>query len=774
MAILWKISARPSLRSCALTVALTGLTLLVSLSLVAQGPSEPGRPAADPPPAAARPRIGLVLEGGGALGLAHIGVIQWLEEHRIPVSYVAGTSMGGLVGGVYATGRNPAEVRQLVESIQWNTVLRGQVPFKNLTFRRKEDAYQYPGGIEFGLKKGLQFPGGFNSGQEVSFILDRVALPYSTIENFDEMPIPFACVGTDLIAARQHVFRSGSLSEALRSTMSLPGVFTPVRADGRVFADGGLLDNLPVDVAKQMGADIVVAVYLDAAPMGPDDQLSSFGVLGRSISVMIAANEVHSIAMADLLISVPVARFTTMDYSQAPQLIEAGYQAAQAKAAVLERFAVDQSTWNQYLADRNARRRLAPQPEFVDVQGTDTHSAKAIEKAFAPLVVGKPIDIPAIQNEIQNVQGDGRFSTLNYSIVDHNGTPGLQIKADEKSYAPPTIRPAIIIDGSNSNNVLFSLGARITAMNVGMYGAEWRNDVTIGAQYGLTSEYFRPVAALSKWYLAPRVNVQSGQFNAYTNSGTLGSVYRRKQFGGGLDIAYELGRSSEFRVGYQAEYFKYALQVGEITEPEVSGTQAFTQFRYTLLHVNDPVVPTIGQLGVFTTKWFNASPNNIKIQGGPSVTIDSEQHFPATEGSFTNYFPLNDRNSLFLAGGGGTVYNTSNISLPTFDLGGPAAFSAYGDDEILTNQYSYGQFGYLRELKELPPFLGGNLYFEGRLEIGSFQEIGTAVGQTAQYRVPADGSAGIVISTIFGPLLIGGAVGDAGHHRFYFGLGKIF
>src|SRR5271156_5415305 len=280
------------------------------------------------------PTLGLVLEGGGALGLAHIGVIQWLGENRIAVSYIAGTSMGGLVGGVYATGRSPAEVRELVESIDWNNVLRGQVPFENLDFRRKQDSVLYPGSIEFGLKKGIQFPAGFNSGQEVQFILDRVALPYSTIENFDQLPIPFGCVATDLVSGKKYVFSNGNFATALRSTMSLPGFFSPVRVDGHVFADGGLLDNLPVDVAKQMGADLTVAVYLETQPMAPTENLSSFGVLGKSISVMIAANEVQSMEAADVLITVPLAKFDTMDYNQANALIKAGYEAAQSKAGV--------------------------------------------------------------------------------------------------------------------------------------------------------------------------------------------------------------------------------------------------------------------------------------------------------------------------------------------------------------------------------------------------------------------------------------------------------
>src|SRR6201996_8112736 len=172
------------------------------------------------------PKLGLVLEGGGALGLAHVGVLQWMEEHRIPVSYVAGTSMGGLVGGIYATGRSPAEVKEITDTINWDDVLRGQTPFQDLSFRRKQDAHEVPNSLEFGLRKGVHFPGGFNTGQQVSLILDKVALPYSELKSFNDLPIPFACVATDLVSGKAHVFRDGPLGLALRSTMSLPGFFT--------------------------------------------------------------------------------------------------------------------------------------------------------------------------------------------------------------------------------------------------------------------------------------------------------------------------------------------------------------------------------------------------------------------------------------------------------------------------------------------------------------------------------------------------------------------
>src|SRR5271169_1766002 len=246
-----------------------------------------------------RPKIGLVLQGGGALGLAHVGVITWMEEHHIPADYIAGTSMGGLVGGVYATGHNAVEMRQIVNGIPWDQVMAGQTPFDDLSFRRKEDARDYPNNMEFGLRKGVQFPEGFNSGQQVSLVLDKIALPYSEIKSFNDLPTPFACVATDLVSGRPKVFHDGSLSLALRSTMSLPGIFTPVRTKDAIYADGGLLQNIPVEVAKQMGADITLAVHLAEAPLAPNTNLSSFSVLGQSISVMISANELLSMEKAD-------------------------------------------------------------------------------------------------------------------------------------------------------------------------------------------------------------------------------------------------------------------------------------------------------------------------------------------------------------------------------------------------------------------------------------------------------------------------------------------
>ena len=270
--------------------------------------------------------------------------------------------------------------------------MRGQTPFQDLSFRRKQDAHEVPNSLEFGLRKGLQFPGGFNTGQQVTLILDRVALPYSELKSFNDLPIPFACVATDLVSGKPHVFRSGPLSLALRSTMSLPGIFTPVRTGNHIYADGGLLNNIPIDVAQRDGGR-----HRHWRPSGNRSQsvqrhpFPSFAVLGQSISVMIAANELRSMEQADLLVTVPLQKYNALDYGAAEAIIKAGYDAAAAKAKVLSAFSVSEAEWQQYLADRNARKKTTPIPKFVQVTGANPELADSIEKRLS-VDVGKPVD----------------------------------------------------------------------------------------------------------------------------------------------------------------------------------------------------------------------------------------------------------------------------------------------------------------------------------------------------------------------------------------------
>ncbi len=714
------------------------LLFFVSIQLMAQKVPSPGP----------RPKVGLVLEGGGALGLAHIGVITYLEEHHIPVSYIAGTSMGGLVGGVYATGRNAAEVRDVVKGINWDQVISGQVPFDDLSYRRKEDAHDYPSTLEFGLHKGLQMPSGFNSGQQVELILDRIALPYSQIKSFNDLPIPFACVATDLVTANEHVFRNGPLELALRSTMSLPGIFSPVRTDGHIYVDGGLMNNIPVSVAKEMGADLVLGIHLQVAPLKPDATLSSFAVLGASISAMIAANERRAMKDADMLVVVPLQDYTSMDYGKADAIIKAGYNAAAANADKLAALSVDDATWKEYLRERDARRRQAVTPQFVAVSGAPPDIAHPIADQMSGLA-GHPVDTAKLNEDIIDLIGTGPFSSVNYTMVEKDGKPGLDLETQQKSYSPPVVRPLISINGDDYNNVFFSIGARITFYNFGGYRRELRNDVTFGSQYGLSSEYYRPFTAMSNWFVAPRAGFDSAQYPIY-NGNTLFALYRNRTALGGLDLGYAFGRTGELRLGYEGGYQHLSPEIGNASElPTVSGTTGDTRLQYTFQTVDDPVIPRSGENIAFYTKYYNANPA-------------APHGFPLSEAQIQNFFRISDPSSIFVNAYGGSSYGYKT-GIPAFPLGGVTRFVAYGQNELLTDQYFLGQLGYIRELKKLPPLLGSTIDFLAMFEAGKTYQLPN--GPKPPY-LPGDVAGAFIMNTLFGPVEVGGAVGNYGHAKF--------
>jgi NTE family protein len=724
------------------------LGLLVSLPLQAQiTPREP-----DQKP---RAKIGLVLEGGGALGLAHIGVLQWLYEHHVPVDLVAGTSMGGLVGGIYATGRTPDQIQQLIENVDWDQALSGQLPFRDLSYRRKEDAVEFPTRLEFGLRKGIQLPAGFNAGQQVSFILDHVALPYSQIKSFNDLPTPFACVATDLTTSKQHVFHDGSLSLALRATMSLPGIFTPVRSGNNLYADGGLLNNLPVDVAQSMGAQLTVAVYLQSSTFNPKQPLNTFSVLGQSLSVMIAANELKSIQMADVLVTVPLEKYSALDYGKAAEIVRAGYEAAESKQTILSKLAVDDASWKQYVAGREGRTQVVPVPQFLEVAGTSPALENRIQRRLAP-DIGRPVTRDNLEQQFTRIAGSGRFATLNYSMTEKDNKPGLLVSVEEKSYSPPIVRPLIIIDGTNYNEVLFSAGARITFLDYGSFGSELRNDIVVGSLYELNSEYYHPFSPTTHFFIAPQVALDTNKFYFYYDN-HIDSQYRKRQLGGALDFGYTFSNVGELRLGYQAAYQRYSPVIGDtVIYPVQSGRIGVTRLHYTLDLTDDNVLPMRGMSTTYRGEWWDAN-------------TGTKKPFPLTELRTRFLFPLNTKSSAYLTASGGTTLGYEDTGIPPFSLGGGIQLSAFGENELLTNQYYLFQTGYIRRLAKLPPFLGDSI------SLITTYEAGKTFFVANEPSVPMDGVVGIVIKTAIGPFEIAGAAGNGiDHRKIFFQLDRFF
>ena len=701
-----------------------------------------------------RPTIGVALEGGGALGFAHIGVLKWFEEHHIPIDYIAGTSMGGLVGGLYATGKSPEELRHLVEQQNWDLIIGGRTQYQDLSFRRKEDLRAYPNSLVVGLKDGLTLPAGLNAGQEISLLIDHETLPYSELKSFDQLPIPFRCVGTDLVSGKEIVFENGSLAKAMRATMSIPGLFSPVRDGDKVYVDGGLVSNLPTDVVRKMGADIVIAVHLETAPAKPEDIQSLFSVLGRSVDVVIRENEIRGLSGADLIVNVNLRDFSSLDYPKATAIIEKGESAAEQKARILAPYSLNDADWQKYLQTRDARKQsLVPVPQFVRVEGASPEAQTQLEKIFGRLV-NKPVEAKSLESILDRLTGTGRYDSAGYRMVKENGANGLVITVHEKNYAPPTLQFGFEMDGAESDNVNFTLASRLTFMDVAGYRSEWRTDVLFGNTYGVASELYRPFTASSRWFVAPHADASDSAFDLYRKSDPLAD-YRVSRAGIGADLGYGFGRFAEVRLGYEVGYLNARLRLGTPQFAPVEGRTGDFKFHFLVDHTDDPVIPRRGFGAETTVRWFESSPG-------------AAQQFPAMQLNLRYFQPITRPASLFVVAEGGSTFGYQDVGIPQFFLGGPLRLSAYGTNELYGNQYYLFRAGYLHQIASLPTFLGKNVYAVGNYEFGKMY------GFANESKFPNDFAAGVIAQTAFGPFFIGGSVGDSGHQKWFFQLGRVF
>jgi len=741
--------------SIALAVCLTPLG---SLRLPAQDVPAQQAPASQMPqsvsPDGSRKRIGLALSGGGALGLAHVGVLRWMEEHHIPVDSVAGTSMGGIIGAMYATGMSPSEIEKFADEIDWDEALLPEPSYDQLSYRRKGDRRDYQIGAALGLKHGLNGPNGFSAGHGVGLLLDRFTFPYSGIHNFDDLPIPFRCVATDMLTGDEVVLHDGSLPEAVRATMAIPGVFTPVEIGGRVLADGGMVENIPVSVVRNMQADRVIAVEL-RVPMGGSEELGTLtGVLSRALDVVIVQNERRSLALADATVTVNVGKLTATDYGATSKLIQLGYEAAASQAAALLPYAIpDDVQWNEYLAARMARKLPAvKQVNLVEVKGADSDEDKRIARSLRPVTQG-PLNLPKLETQLTRIAGEGEYDRLGYEGFVQNGVPGLRVTAHEKTYGPPFMDLAVNVNGSGVAAFDFSAGARITFMDVRHHGGEWRNDLLLGSSNLAATEFYQPLADTG-FFVAPFAFASKTARNAFTGQQRV-AIFGDERAGGGFDIGYNTGRRSEVRLGYEIFAGKLSPLVGSSGLPIAKGSTGELRLRYVWDGQDSPSVPSRGS---------RITANLSRVLQSPQLPHPLDQ----AELQTSTFVPLSNKSSLFVLASGGTTFHGAAGPLQEFALGGPFRLGAYLPQEFLGSHYAYGAVGFRRELFQLPPIVGKKIYW------GGWYESGTAFNSPGPVVVRGTLNLGVIADTIIGPILLGGAVSPTGQSRANFSVGRLF
>jgi NTE family protein len=724
----------------------------------AQTPPPASAPAAAP---AARQRVGVAFGGGSARGLAHVGVVRWFEEHRIPIDVAAGTSMGGLIGGAYASGMSADELATLLKDTDWDEMF-GASSFRYKNIRRKEDARAYPSRIELGLKGKIAGPVALNNGQQVEFLLARIAGPYGAIDSFDTLPTPFRCVAVDLVKAEPVVLDRGSLAKALRATMSLPGVFPPVPWDEKVLVDGGAMNNVPADIVRAMGADVVVAVNVGSMAEKRIVDYSMLGLMGQTVDVMMTASTRAAMKGADLVINPPLVGFKSLDWRRSEALAEDGYAATEALKDRLLPLALDETQWAAYQEQRKARRKAGfPAPAFLTIEGAVSSDERRMRRVLEPRV-GQPLDVTGLETDLEMLAGLDRYESVVWRLAEKDGTWGIVVDARQKTNAPPFLMVGLSLQNTTSEDFAFQLAARYLTFDRLGSGSELRFDAAAGASPTVGAELYEP---LGRSPLFATVFAGAGRrtINFIADDVVVAEYESVKQLAG-VGVGVNLGRDSDVRALYSWGHIDTSVTAGDPGLPELRGGEERVELRWRYDGQDSVVVPSSGVRAGATLTHIVSAPD------APETVVtdrtnDGITQFEAGGSVFKSFRKKRDR--AFAVGGLGT---TSGNPLPTeqFVLGQPLRLGAYNIGEFRGDSYGVLTLGYLRGIGRLPDFLGGPLFLGGWLEAGSaFDELDAA-------QVKSNVTIGGIGDTLLGPVLVAASFDFNGRWRYYLGIGRLF
>jgi NTE family protein len=573
-------------RGFLLAVVLLAPWLLRPVVALGQTPNDAGATpaaaavsvAAAPAGPARRPRIGLVLSGGGARGLAHVGVLQVLEQARVPIDAIAGTSMGAIIGGLYASGVPVADLERELLALDWDALFATRVPRASLTQRRKEEDFEVSPAIELGLEPGsgrFMLPLGGVSSRGLELLLRRHTLAVRQAASFDELPIPFRAVATDMETGTPVIFDRGDLATALRASMSVPGVFAPVAVDGRILGDGGLVDNLPVDVLRRLGVDVVIAVNI-GTPLQPRSTLGTVsGVTLQMINILTEQNVQRSLAQldlarGDLLINPPLTGLASTDFARVADFIHLGRAEAQARLPELQARGLSEAAWAQHQAQRAAWQRAPAAPVLATVRFEGGQiSRPEIYAAQLDSRPGQAFDPAAAEADSRALAANDDYQHVDYRLEDlpevGPGATGLVFRVDEKPWGPNYFRAGLELASDFAGRGEFNLKLSHNRHWLNSRGGEWRNKLQLGSTPRWSSEWYQPLGASvdpgGGWFSALHVDGERRRGQVYlpiapTASGDdarLLARYARSQGRVGVDLGQPWGAWGELRTGLQAE-----------------------------------------------------------------------------------------------------------------------------------------------------------------------------------------------------------------------------
>jgi NTE family protein len=555
------------------------------------------------PPVTDRPTIGLVLGGGGARGAAHIGVIQMLEELRVPVDYVAGTSMGSLVGGLYATGMPSEQLQATVEDINFGALFKDATDREDKPFRRKRDDDLALYGPKLGIGKDSQLlPAGAIHGQKLSFLFETLTSQRVQTTNFDELPIPYRGVAADVVTGHAVVLGDGDLSVAMRSSMSVPGVFDPVERGQYLLVDGGIANNLPVDVVRAMGADIVIAVDV-GTPLATRKELKTLLDLTSQLSGLLVVRnseaQIATLTQADVLIRPALGDdITAGSFDKAAEAIPIGYAAASEVRERLARLAISDAAYAEYRRHIESCVTRLPPIQFVRLNNQSRFDDSVIEaRLHVPL--GQPLDVAALQKDIDQIYALGFLDLARYQVVEESGQTGVQIDVVQDVRGTQYIEwGGDIFSNTDGSAINLRIGYLNTALD--SYGSELRVLTQFGETPGISAEIYKAIDPPLQLLMVPKVWLTRSHLNTYTDSGHQTGAYRVDEWGGQLTLLKEFGRSVAMGPGIRRYGGKADLTVGEadLQQPKFDGAEYYFNVQYDRL--DNRYIPSTGTSTVIT------------------------------------------------------------------------------------------------------------------------------------------------------------------------------
>jgi len=725
-----------------------------SATLLKLGPLDPSTPPTDLP--TDRPVIGLAMGGGGALAMSEIGVLQWFEEHHIPVDVIAGTSMGSILAALYSTGKTPEQMTHIMTEDSVASVFRIESRYSSLNFRRREDSRDIPNAITVGLKHGAALRNSLLTDTGLNELLDKEFLTYNDQTDFNNLPIPFRCQATDLNDAKTVTFARGSLPDAVRASASIPGVFRPFELNGHEFVDGAILENLPTADVKAMHADVVLAISLPLNPVGKGDLDSIVGVLGRAFSVGIEVNEARDRKLANVVIMPDISGFTGSDYLKTKELAAKGYAAAEAEKAQLMPYALSDAQWEQYLTHRRSKELGAAGTILeVKIKAPNASVEEAVRRKFSP-IVNQPVDTNQIEKLLADIRSDGRYDadyTVGYDSKDNETRrPIILISVNDKKTGPPFLSLGLNVAAQTGGVTEATVSSIFLYQDLGGYGSEFRAKIDFGFLTNIEGEYFRKIG-WSGLFAAPRANITRRPYYIYDGNTRLSE--RQSQFAGfGGDLGYTDGRKFEIRGGYSFENVQWNTTTGFDGLPNYSGNAQTARVHIVYDSQDRALVPHYGIRSVTSLGYLYGTP------GSPSA--------PQLLEEFDISHVIDKKNIVLMRAEGATMLDR-NVAQPfLYTLGGPLRLSASAIDQLRGTDYFLVTPGYLRRIHSLPAPLNSSIY------VGAAYEVGEMRSPTASPIFRQDVYFGVIAETPFGVITVAPAIGNDGERKFIFTLGKLF